>query len=150
VDTSFDHSYSQGLNLQQIYGGGLGFVVFKTAEQELDMKGDIHYERQHFGFTPGVVPPVKTPDKNLIGANIGDTYAAKLAHGMVFNQGLVVTPAFNTPSAYSALATAGLTFPVYKRLGFNLSALDDFLNDPAFGSKKNSFQFSAGLTYTLK
>jgi len=127
-----------------------GAATTKTAEQELDMKGDIHYERQHFGFTPGVVPPVKTPDKNLIGANIGDTYAAKLAHGMVFNQGLVVTPAFNTPSAYSALATAGLTFPVYKRLGFNLSALDDFLNDPAFGSKKNSFQFSAGLTYTLK
>ena len=74
---------------------------------------------------------------------------AKLAHGLVFNQGLVVTPAFNTPKAYSALATAGLTFPVYKRLGFSLSALDDFLNDPAFGSKKNSFQFSAGLTYTL-
>jgi len=150
VDTSFDHNYSQGLSLQQIYGGGLGFVVFKTPKQELDLKGDIHYERQNFGFTPGVVPPVKTPNKDLIGANIGDTYIAKLAHGSIFNQGLVVTPSFNTPSAYSALATAGLTFPVYKRLGFNLSALDDFLNDPAFGSKKNSFQFSAGLTYTLK
>lgn len=150
VDTSFDHNYSQGLSLQQIYGGGLGFVVFKTPKQELDLKGDIHYERQHFGFTPGIVPPVKTPDKDLIGANIGDTYIAKLAHGILFNQGLVVTPSFNTPSAYSALATAGLTFPVYKRLGFNLSALDDFLNDPAFGSKKNSFQFSAGITYSLK
>jgi hypothetical protein len=150
VDTSFDHNYSQGLSLQQIYGGGLGFVVFKTPKEELDLKGDIHYERQHFGFTPGVVPPVKTPDKDLIGANIGDTYLATLAHGIVLNQGLVVTPSFNTPSAYSALATAGLTFPVYKRLGFNLSALDDFLNDPAFGSKKNSFQFSAGITYSLK
>ena len=150
VDTSFDHNYSQGLSLQQIYGGGLGFVVFKKPKEELDLKGDIHYERQNFGFTPGVVPPVKTPNKNLIGANIGDTYSAKLAHGIVFNQGLVVTPAFNTPSAYSALATAALTFPVYKRLGFNLSALDDFLNDPAFGSKKNSFQFSAGITYALK
>jgi Protein of unknown function, DUF481 len=62
----------------------------------------------------------------------------------------VVTPSFNTPSAYSALATAGLTFPVYERLGFNLSALGDFLNDPAFGSKKNSFHFSAGITYALK
>jgi hypothetical protein len=150
VDTSFDHNYSQGLSLQQIYGGGLGFVVFKTPKEELDLKGDIHYERQHFGFTPGIVPPVKTPDKDLIGANIGDTYIATLAHGIIFNQGLVVTPSFNTPSAYSALATAGLTFPVYKRLGFNLSALDAFLNDPAFGSKKNSFQFSAGITYTLK
>ena len=149
VDTSFDHNYSQGLNLQQIYGGGLGFVLIKTPRQELDLKGDIHYERQNFGFTPGIVPPTATPNKNLIGADIGDTYMAKLAHGMVFNQGLVVTPAFNMPKAYSALATAGLTFPVYKRLGFNLSALDDFLNDPAFGSKKNSFQFSAGLTYTL-
>ena len=150
VDTSFDHNYSQGLSLQQIYGGGLGFVVFKTPKEELDLKGDIHYERQNFGFTPGVVPPVETPSRDLIGADIGDTYMAKLAHGIVLNQGLVVTPAFNTPSAYSALATAGLTFPVYKRLGFNLSALDDFLNDPAYGSKKNSFQFSAGLTYTLK
>lgn len=150
VDTSFDHNYSQGLNLQQIYGGGLGFVLVKTPRQELDLKGDIHYERQNFGFTPGIVPPVITPSKSLIGANVGDTYKAKLAHGILFNQGLVVTPAFNTPSAYSALATAGLTFPVYKRLGFNLSALDDFLNDPAIGSKKNSFQFSAGLTYTLK
>ena len=149
ADTSFDHNYSQGLNLQQIYGGGLGFVLIKTPRQELDLKGDIHYERQNFGFTPGIVPPTATPNKNLIGADIGDTYMAKLAHGMVFNQGLVVTPAFNMPKAYSALATAGLTFPVYKRLGFNLSALDDFLNDPAFGSKKNSFQFSAGLTYTL-
>ena len=149
VDTSFDHNYSQGLNLQQIYGGGLGFVLIKTPRQELDLKGDIHYERQNFGFTPGIVPPTATPNKNLIGADIGDTYMAKLAHGLVFNQGLVVTPAFNTPKAYSALATAGLTFPVYKRLGFSLSALDDFLNDPAFGSKKNSFQFSAGLTYTL-
>jgi hypothetical protein len=150
VDTSFDHNYSQGLDLQQIYGGGLGFVVYKTPRQELDLKGDIHYERQNFGFTPGIVPPTKTPNKNLIGADIGDTYMAKLAHGLVFNQGLVVTPSFNTPKAYSALATAGLTFPVYKRLGFSVSALDDFLNDPAFGSKKNSFQFSAGLTYTLK
>ncbi len=150
VDTSFDHNYSQGLNLQQIYGGGMGFVLIKTPRQELDLKGDIHYERQNYGFTPGIVPPTITPSKSLIGADIGDTYKAKLAHGILFNQALVVTPAFNTPSAYSALATAGLTFPVYKRLGFNLLALDDFLNDPAFGSKKNSFQFSAGLTYTLK
>jgi hypothetical protein len=150
VDTSFDHNYSQGLNLQQIYGGGLGFVLIKTPRQELDLKGDIHYERQNFGFTPGIVPPTATPNKNLVGADIGDTYIAKLAHGLVFNQGLVVTPAFNIPKAYSALATAGLTFPVYKRLGFGVAALDDFLNDPAFGSKKNSFQFSAGLTYTLR
>jgi hypothetical protein len=151
VDTSFDHNYSQGLDLQQIYGGGLGYTVIKTPKQELDVKFDIHYERQQYFVTPNIVPPPPlTPSKNLIGANFGDTYMLKLPKGLIFNQGAVVTPAFNQSNAYSAVATAGLLFPVYKRLGFTVGALDDFLNDPAAGSKKNSFQFTAGVTYTLK
>jgi hypothetical protein len=151
VDSSFDHNYSQGLDLQQIYGGGLGYTVIKTPKQELDVKFDIHYERQQYFVTPNIVPPPPlTPSKNLIGANFGDTYMLKLPKGLVFNQGAVVTPAFNQSNAYSAVATAGLLFPVYKRLGFTVGALDDFLNDPAAGSKKNSFQFTAGVTYTLK
>ena len=151
VDSSFDHNYSQGLDLQQIYGGGLGYTVIKTPKQELDVKFDIHYERQQYFVTPNIVPPPPlTPSKNLIGANFGDTYMLKLPKGLVFNQGAVITPAFNQSNAYSAVGTAGLLFPVYKRLGFTVGALDDFLNDPAAGSKKNSFQFTAGVTYTLK
>jgi hypothetical protein len=151
VDTSFDHNYSQGLDLQQIYGGGLGYTLIKTPKQELDLKFDIHYERQSYFVTPNITPkPPLTPSKNLIGADFGDTYMLKLPHGLVFNQGAVITPAFNQSNAYSAVATAGLLFPVYKRLGFSVGTLDDFLNDPAAGSKKNSFQFTAGVTYTLK
>jgi hypothetical protein len=149
VDTSFDHNYSQGLDLQHIYGAGMGYTVLKTPRQELDLKFDIHYERQQFFLLPNIPPPV-SPSKNLIGANFGDTYMLKLPKGMVFNQGAVITPAFNQTNAYSATATAALLFPVYKRLGFTIGTLDDFLNDPAAGSKKNSFQFTAGVTYTLK
>ncbi len=39
--------------------------------------------------------------------------------------------------------------PMYKRLSLNLGALDMFLNDPPPGFKKNSFQFTMGLAYTL-
>jgi hypothetical protein len=148
---SFDHNYSQGLDLQQIYGGGLGYTLIKTPKQELDLKFDIHFERQTYFVTPNVTPPPPlTPAKNLVGADFGDVYMLKLPHGMVFNQTAVITPAFNNSNAYSAEATANLTFPTYKRLGFTLGTLDDFLNDPAIGSKKNSFQFTAGVTYTLK
>jgi hypothetical protein len=151
VDAAFDHNYSQGMSLQQLYGGGAGYTLIKDPKQELDLKFDIHYERQQYFVTPGIVPPPPlTPSKNLIGADFGDTYMLKLPHGLVFNQTAVITPAFNQTNAYSALATAGLTFPVYKRLGFTVGTLDDFLNDPAIGSKKNSFQFTAGVTYTLK
>lgn len=151
VDTSFGHNYSQGLSLQQVYGAGLGYTVVKTPKQELDLKFDIHFERQTYFVTPNIVPPPPlTPSKNLVGADFGDTYMLKLPKGLVFNQTAVITPAFNNTNAYSAVATAGLVFPVYKRLGFSVGTLDDFLNDPAFGSKKNSFQFTAGVNYTLK
>ena len=151
VESSFDHNYSQGLNLQQTYGAGLGYTVLKSPTQELDLKFDIHYEKQTYFVTPNIFPPPPlTPSKNLIGADFGDTYMLKLPHGLVFNQGATITPAFNQTNAYSAVATAGLLFPVYKRLGFSVGALDDFLNDPAAGSKKNSFQFTAGVTYSLK
>jgi hypothetical protein len=149
VTSSYDHNYSQGLDLQQIYGAGVGYTVVKTPKQELDVKFDIHYERQQFFLLPNIPPPV-TPSKDLIGADFGDTYMLKLPKGMVFNQGATITPAFNQSNAYSAVATANLLFPVYKRLGFSVGVLDDFLNDPAVGSKKNSFQFTAGVTYTLK
>jgi len=151
VDASFDHNYSQGLSLQQLYGGGLGYTVIKEPKQQLDVKFDVHFERQQYFVTPNVFPiPPLTPSKNLIGMDFGDTYMLKLPHGLVFNQGAVITPAFNNTNAYSAEATAGLLFPVYKRFGFTVGTLDDFLNDPAAGSKKNSFQFTAGVTYTLK
>jgi hypothetical protein len=149
VTTAFDHNYSQGLDLQHIYGAGMGYTVIKSPRQELDVKFDIHYERQQFFLLPNIPPPV-SPSKNLIGADFGDTYMLKLPKGLVFNQGATITPAFNQSNAYSAVATANLLFPVYKRLGFSVGVLDDFLNDPAAGSKKNSFQFTAGVTYTLK
>lgn len=151
VDAAWDHNYSQGLSLQQSYGGGLGYVVIKRPSEELDVKFDIHYEKQTYFVTPNILPPPPlTPSKDLIGADFGDTYMLKLPHGLVFNQTAVITPAFNNTNAYSAEATAGLLFPVYKRFGFSVGTLDDFLNDPAAGSKKNSFQFTAGVTYTLK
>jgi hypothetical protein len=38
---------------------------------------------------------------------------------------------------------------LYKRISLNVSALDTFLNDPPSSFKKNSFQFTTGLTYSL-
>ncbi len=151
VDGSWDHNYSQGLSLQQSYGGGIGYTVIKEPKQELDIKFDVHYEKQTYFVTPNILPPPPlTPSKNLIGMDFGDTYMLKLPHGLIFNQGATITPAFNQTNAWSAVGTAGLVFPVYKQFSFSIGTLDDFLNDPAIGSKKNSFQFTAGVTYTLK
>ena len=52
-------------------------------------------------------------------------------------------------SAYSAIGNATLTAPFYKRLNLTVGTSDSFLNDPPPGFKKNSFQFTTGVTYTL-
>jgi hypothetical protein len=43
-----------------------------------------------------------------------------------------------------------LTLPVYKRLAVTIGAIDTFLNDPPPAFKRNSFQATAGLTYSLR
>ena len=45
---AFDHNFSQDLDLQQSYGGGLGWTVIKSGAAELDLKVAIDYIRQDF------------------------------------------------------------------------------------------------------
>jgi len=138
----FDHNVSQGLDLQQTYGGGIGLVVVKTAKQEFDFKAGADYIDQRFTMA-GL-------NKKLVGSNFGETYVKKFAHGILLNEQGGITPSWNNTNAYSAFAGAGLTFPVYHHFGLTVGALDDFLNDPPPAFKKNSFQFTLGATYSLR
>ena len=138
---NFNHDYSQGLDLQQVYGGGIGWTVIQQPKQELDLKADVHYEKQSF--------ETASSNQNLIGSTISEIYHRNLPKGIVFNESADALPAFNNSNAYSGDATAGIVLPVYKRLGANFTTTDNFLNNPAPGFKKNSFQFVLGVTYTL-
>jgi hypothetical protein len=46
--------------------------------------------------------------------------------------------------------TAGIVLPTWKRFGASFAVTDNYLNNPSPGYKANSFQFVAGLAYTLK
>jgi Protein of unknown function, DUF481 len=60
VQTSFDHNYSQGLNLQQVYGGGIGWTAIKEPRQELDLKVTAQYEKQP-AISTWSAPPSRKP-----------------------------------------------------------------------------------------
>ena len=137
----FDHNYSQGLTLQQTYGVGVGWTVLKNDVRTLDLKANVGYESQEFAGA--------TKSNNLIVSTFTESYRRKLPKGMLFTEQGTVTPAWNNSKAYSAVGGAGLSIPTYKRLAVSLNALDTFLNDPPSGFKKNSFQFTLGLTYAL-
>jgi hypothetical protein len=142
VGLSFDHNYSQGLNLQQIYGAGVGWTVIQTPVQEFDVKADVHYEQQNF--------QAPTPTTNLVGSSFTELYRRNLPRKIVFTESGTFIPAWNDTDAYSAIFAAGLQMPAYKRFSLSLNLIDDYLNRPAFGFKSNSLQFVTGVTYTLK
>lgn len=138
----FDHNFSQGLDLQQDYGGGLGFVVFKRAKQELDVKGSVDYIDQRFA--------VASQNKSLIGSTLGETYVYKFPRSIVFTESGNYIPAWNDSKAFSAVVNANLTFPVYHSFGFTMGGIDNYLNDPPPGFKRNSFTLTLGATYSIK
>jgi hypothetical protein len=138
---AYDHNFSQGLDLQQTYGGGIGYTLINNSKATLDLKGNLDYVRQSFQLA--------SQNQNLIAASIGERYNRTLAHGIVFNEQFLFSPAFNNTSAYSAIGSTGVTLPVYKRFSASANLTDAFLNNPPPGFKKNSFQFITGLAYTL-
>jgi hypothetical protein len=140
LSATFDHNLAASLSLQQAYGVGLGVNILKNAKQSLDVKADIHYEKQSIAFSTN----------NIIGSTFSESWLRNLPRKLVLTEFGSVTPAFNDPSAFSTHVNAALGFPVYKGLGFGLSGVDDYLNNAPAGSKKNSTQFGLNLTYTIK
>jgi hypothetical protein len=153
-DLSFDHDFAQGLNMQQIYGGGFGWTPIQSPVQQLDLKAEIHYEMQTFIQPVQPLPPApllpSVPDQNLIGATFGEAYHRNLPGKIIFTESASILPAFNNPEAYSAVGAAGLSLPAYKRISLAVNASDSYLNLPAAGYKKNSFQFITSVVYNLK
>lgn len=146
----FDHNYAQDLELQQIYGGGLGWTAAKSPNQEVDLKGTAQYEKQQF-FSGAA-----SANQNLIGSTFSVSYILHLKP-FTYTQALSFIPAYNNVKAYSATETDTVTFPAYKNFSFSIGTLDSYLNNAPFvgtsstpPTKPNSFQFTMGVTYAFK
>lgn len=145
--TVFDHNFAQALDLQAIYGAGIGWTAIKRPKEELDLTTTLQYESQSFlNASAGV-------DQNLIGSTLNATWGAKLPLNILLKQQVSWIPAYNNTHAYSAGETDSLTLPFFKRLAFTVGSIDSYLNDPPPASpptKQNSFQFTTGITYAIK
>jgi putative salt-induced outer membrane protein YdiY len=137
-----DHNFAQGLDLQQAYGGGLGFHVLDSGKQKLDVKAGGAYVHQQFTNS--------NQNNNLVGFTLGDVYFYKLPRNIVFTETGNYIPAKSNTRASSGDIDAQLTFPVYRRLGFTVGMVDNYVNDAPIGFQKNSFTFTFGATYSLR
>lgn len=147
AQTTFDHNFAQDLDLQQIYGGGIGWTAIKSPTEELDLKSTLQYEGQTF------IAATADEDQNLIGSTLNGSWAAKLPYKVQFKQQVSWIPAYNNPYAYSAGETDSLTMPFLKKVAFSIGSNDSYLNDPPPASpptRRNSLEFTTGLSYAVK
>jgi hypothetical protein len=137
----FDHNFSQGLDLQQTYAGGIGWTVFHRGNQSLDLKAGVTYVRQQFAIGPST---------HIFGSTFQEDYRRTLSHGLLFAEELIVNPAWNDLNAVSAQGSMQLTMPVAKHISFAVGTIDNYLHNPPPGFKRNSFQLNGAVTYTLR
>jgi hypothetical protein len=136
---AFDHNFSQGLDLQQTYSGGMGFTMIQRDNETLDLKASVSYVRQQF---------MGAANEELVGSIFAETFHRKFQRATL-DQHLTLTPTWNNTNAYSAAFNAQLTIPFYKRLNGSAGFIDGFLNNPPPGFRKNSVQITLGMSYTL-
>ncbi len=136
---ALDHNFSQGLDLQQTYSGGIGWTLIQRDNETLDLKTSVSFIRQQFSGAP---------DLDLVGSVFGEAFKRKFKH-TTLDQHLILVPVWNNTNAYSGAFTALLTLPVYKRLNASAGFIDSYLNNPPPGFRKNSVQLTIGLTHAL-
>ena len=153
-DVSVDHNFSQGLQFQGVGGVGAGWTVVQDAKQELDLRVDIHYEKQE--FLPTALGTINTgngafqDNLDLIGSTFQENYRRTLPRKVVLTEWANILPAWNDRQAYTANAFLSVAMPLFKRLSANVTGTDNYLNNPSPGYRTNSVQITTGLTYTIK
>lgn len=149
AQAAFDHNFGQDLDLQQIYGGGIGWTALKTPRQEADLKATAQYVSQQFIYS---APGTPSTNPNLFGSTFSVNYVLHLKR-LTYIQSLAYLPAYTQLAAYSTNEANSITFPAYKSLSFSFGTMDSYLNNPPLSTpptKRNSFQFTMGLNYAFK
>ena len=139
---AFEHNYSQGLNLLQAYGGGIGRAIVKSRRTILDVRAGVGFMRQTYTDS--------SLNHNFVGSRFAENFSHTFAKGItVYEQG-GVRPAWNDMKYFFGGFTLGVNVPVYRRLGLNLSSFESYVNNPPPYFKRNAFQLTVGASYTLK
>lgn len=136
---AFDHNFSQGLNLQQTYSGGVGFTIIQRDNETLDIKTSVSYVSEQFSGAP---------NEDLVGSIFAEQFNRKFKR-LTLAQHLTLLPAWNDTNAYSGSFNLLVSMPVYKRLNASTGFIDSYINNPPPTFRKNSVQLTVGLTYVL-
>ena len=149
VSGDFTHDALQSLNLQQIYGGGLGWHAIDHPNTTLDVLGGLSYTRESYNgatttTTTGAV------DRNFPTLVAGENFTKKLGAGSALTEDFTFYPDLTDISEYRLALDAGWTTQIKKWLGWQITLSDRYIsNPPILGTKDNDVVLSTGLKFSF-
>lgn len=147
VDGSFTHNALQGLTLQSIYTGGLGWHAIHTPKTTFDLLAGINYTRQSYGAVEGSTTPTASVDRNMPGVTVGENFKHQFGSSTTFTEDFNFYPDLSDTGQYNFAFDAAMNSKISKWFGWQMTFSDRYVsNPPIAGTKSNDVVFSTGLT----
>jgi putative salt-induced outer membrane protein YdiY len=137
VSGELDHIQTQGLYLQQTYGGGFGRELIHTTRTTFNLLAGLTFVSQKF-YTGG-------PAKQNAEILAGESLAFALTKRIQLTHMLNFYPEVTAAGQYNFQTNSSLVFKLNARFTANLSLVDDYLSNPTPGNHKNNVALTAGL-----
>jgi putative salt-induced outer membrane protein YdiY len=138
----YTHDQLQGLDLQSIYSGGLGWHAIKKPNTTLDVLFGANFTRETYSAT-AATPNV---DRNLAALTLGENFTQKLGKNTVLTADFLFYPDMSDLSQYRFALDSSVITKINKWLGWQTTLSDRYVSNPPIPlTKTNDFIFSTGL-----
>ncbi|MGH9479617.1 MAG: DUF481 domain-containing protein, partial [Terriglobales bacterium] len=138
--TELNHNIAQGLELQQAYGGGVGWKLIASAPVQLDLRADIHWTHQRF---------LSAVNDSFLASSFTESLREAVGRKLVWTESISLTPSYTNGLAYQMSGISAWAVPIYGSLSLNFTASDSYLNNPQPGFLRNSLQYTTGIQIAL-
>jgi putative salt-induced outer membrane protein len=143
VSADFTHDELQGLNIREIYSGGLGWHVINKPTTIFDVLGGINYTHESYSGTPA---PGTSTNRNLPGITVGEEFMHKFAAATTLTENFYFYPDLSDLSQYRFSLDASAVTKISKWFGWQVSVSDRYVtNPPIINTKPNDVILSTGL-----
>jgi hypothetical protein len=134
----------QNLDLRAVFGGGLGYSVWKSESGRLDALAGLAYN--HESFDPAPLPKFT---RNSAEFYWGDDFAYKLSARTSFVQSYRMFNNLSNGGEYRQNFDLGATTQLIKWLTWNIAISDRYLSNPAPARKKNDLLYTTGFGFSF-
>jgi putative salt-induced outer membrane protein YdiY len=148
----FETNELQHLDLRQVYGGGLGYHVIKTARTVFDLFGGFSYDRDQFSaytLTNPTPPPPSTTiaaiTQNSAEALAGEEFDSKFSKRSTVTERFSFFPNLSHTGEYRFQFDTALSTQLKNWLSWQMTFSDRYISYPPPGLKGNDLLLSTGL-----